>query len=86
MITSVQALAAAAQKIPAYCATGHLSRTPAQIQECLRLGWQLPTGGAANAGLATGHNGAPVLVIVIVAALALWLAAHLGRIGGTATN
>ena len=86
MNTSVQALTAAAQKIPAYCATGHLSRTPAQIQTCLRLGWQLPTRGAANVGHAVGYNGAPVLLIVIVGALVLLVATRLGRSGRTATS
>jgi hypothetical protein len=83
MITS---LTAVAQQIPAYCATGHVSRTPAQFQACLKAGWQMPTNGAANLGHAVGHGGAPVLLVVLIAAAVLWVASRLARSGSTATS
>ena len=62
MITSVQALAAAAQKVPASCATNHIT-TPAQWKACWNAGYHLPTTGAANAGAFAGHNIAPYALI-----------------------
>lgn len=85
MIISVQAVAAAAQPVPAYC-SHHAILTPAQWQACWKAGWQESTNGAANAGFATGHNGAPVLFIVIAAILALLVASRLARSGRTATS
>lgn len=53
MITSVQALAAAAQKVPAYCHNGTGVRTPAQWQTCVKLGVTsgFPVGLAAIAAV-----------------------------------
>jgi hypothetical protein len=84
MPASIQALAGAAQQIPAYCTSGTGIHTPQQWQTCWKLGWQQPTTDAANAGAFTGHNVAPGVILVamlIVAALVL-----LSRRGKTATN
>jgi hypothetical protein len=69
MNTSVQAIAAAAQKIPAYCATGHINRTPAQIQTCLKIGWQMPTTTASNAGFLAGKSAGSTMAVLIVAVI-----------------
>ena len=55
-------IALAANPVPAYCATGHI-HTPAQWQACWKLGYNLPTTGAANAGAFAGHNIAPYALI-----------------------
>jgi hypothetical protein len=74
MLTS---LAAAAQKVPAYCATGHIS-TPAQWKACWNAGYNLPTTGAANAGAFAGHNVAPYALLVGVIIGILWLISRSG--------
>lgn len=67
-------LAEAAAKVPAYCASGHISRTPAQILACVRAGWQEPTTGAASLGTGAGHNLAPFLIVAGLVLLVAWLA------------
>lgn len=86
MTTAIQAVTQAAGKIPGYCSTGNITRTPAQILACVKAGWQEPTTGAANLGAAAGHSAGPVVCILIAAVIALWVASRLGRSGKTATN
>jgi hypothetical protein len=85
MITSVQALAAAAQKVPAYCATNHIS-TPAQWKACWNAGYHLPATGAANAGSFAGHNVAPWALIAGIIIGLLWLASRSGSRRAATSN
>lgn len=78
MTTALQAAAQAAGKIPGYCASGHITRTPAQILACVRAGWQQPTGTAANLGSAAGHNLAPFLIVAVIVIALIALARHGG--------
>jgi len=66
MTTALQTAAQAAGKIPGYCASGHITRTPAQILACVKAGWQQPTGNAANLGYGAGHNIAPFLIVAVI--------------------
>lgn len=67
MITSVQALAAAAaQNVPGYCTSGHGILSPQQWQTCAKLGWNQSTSGAATAGSYAGHNIAPILIVLLI--------------------
>jgi hypothetical protein len=77
MITSVQALAAAAQRVPAYCATGTI-HTPAQWKACWNAGYNLPTTGAANAGSFAGHNVAPWAILAGIIIGIIWLVSRSG--------
>jgi hypothetical protein len=76
----------AGKPLPAICTEWTMKRTPAQIQQCVKLGWQQPTTSAGHIGFASGHGGAPVLAIVIAAVIALWLASRMGRSRKPATN
>lgn len=78
MITSVQALAAAAQKVPGYCTSGVGIHTPQQWKTCWNLGYNLPTTGAANAGAFAGHNIAPYALIAGIIIGLLWLVSRSG--------
>jgi hypothetical protein len=69
--------------IPAYCTSGAGVRTPAQWQYCVKLGWQEPTTGAANAASALGGHGAVpggvIAAVVVIALILLALRLLLGR-------
>ena len=67
MITSVQAVAAAAQKIPGYCTSGIGIHTPQQWKTCWDLGYSQPVNGAASAGSALGGSFGPILIIALIA-------------------
>ena len=82
MNTSVQALTAAAQKVPGYCTSGVGVHTPQQWQTCWNAGWSQPVNGAASAGSALGGSFGPILVIALIA-LGLFL---LTRTRRTATS
>lgn len=79
------ALQSAAGKIPGYCASGHITRTPAQILTCVKAGWQQPTGNAANLGAAAGHNLAPFLIVAVIV-IALMALARRGGSRSPATS
>lgn len=79
------ALQSAAAKIPGYCASGHITRTPAQWAACVKAGWQQPTGTAANLGAAAGHNIAPFLIVAVIVIALLALARRSGS-GSPATS
>ena len=84
MITSAQALTAAAQKVPAYCSSGHGILTPAQWKACWNAGYSQPTTTAANAGAFVGHNVGPFLIVALIIFAVIALARR--RSGSPATN
>jgi hypothetical protein len=85
MITSVTAVA---QQIPAYCATGHINRTPAQILTCLKIGWHQPTTTASNAGFLAGKSAGSTMAVLVVAVVVFLVYKALMASGsrGTATS
>ncbi len=76
MISSLYEVAAA---VPGYCTSGHGVLTPTEWKTCWDLGWSQPTTGAAHAGYAAGHGGAPVLLILVVVVLVLAGMVRAGR-------
>lgn len=78
-------LAEAITKVPAYCASGHITRTPAQWAACVKAGWHQPTGTAANLGAAAGHNIAPFLIVAVIV-IALMALARRGGSRSPATS
>ena len=82
MITSVTA---AAQQVPAYCTSWTMTRTPAQLQTCWKLGWNQSTTTVANAGYFAGHNVAPWAIIAGIIIGLLWLVSR-PRSGSPATS
>lgn len=85
MTTALQAVTLAAGKIPGYCASGHITRTPAQILACVKAGWQEPTTTAANLGTSAGHNIGPFLIVAVIV-IALIALARSGGSRKPATN
>jgi hypothetical protein len=78
MTTALHAVTQVAGQIPGYCASGHITRTPAQIAACIRAGWQQPTGTAANLGFSAGHNVAPFLIVALIVIAVIALASRGG--------
>ena len=54
------------------CSTGSWSQK-------LSCGWHEPTTGAAHAGTATGHTGAPILIGIVIVALILLAISKAGK-------
>lgn len=75
--------------LPKICTEWTMKRTPAQIQECVKLGWQQPTTHAANVANALGGHGAGAggaIGAIVIIALILFVIGRLGGSRKTATS